>query len=118
MGKVVELDINRPRIRITRTPKAGDHIPRWFMEELIGLTLPIESLVQGRDCYLRKRILSFRVPTKAVYNALLRKSKAAASFLINTPSLWSLPCLEFNAECCEFIGDIRELKCKVISAQN
>jgi hypothetical protein len=118
MDKVVELDINRPRIRISGIPKAGDHIPFWFIEKLIGLTLPIESLVQGRDCYFRKRILSFRVPTKAVYNALLRKSKVAASFLINTPSLWSLPCFEFNTECCEFIGDFRELKCKVISAQN
>jgi len=117
MGKVIELNINRPRVRIIKIPKASDHIPRWFMESLIGLTLPAESLIQGRDCYLRKRTLSFRVPTKAVYNALLRKSKVAASFLINTPSLWSLSCLEFNTEACEFIGDIRELKCEVISAQ-
>ena len=117
MGDVIELNVNRPRIRIIRTPKAGDHIPRWFLERLIGLTLPVESLVQGRDCYLRRRILSFKVPTKAVCNALLRKSKVAALFLMGNHTLWSLPCLEFNAEACEFIGSISELKCEVISAQ-
>jgi hypothetical protein len=125
MGDISYLNPKVPRIRIITIPESGPDVPEWFLQELIDLILPVDTYVQSYKSHENWRgllssstsLYEFRVKKEKVYNALLRKSRAAAEFIRNNPVFLQETFLRFNESSCEFLGSWRELKCEIACAK-
>lgn len=116
MGDIIDFSLSKPRIRILDLPRASEKIPEWFLQELIGLIVPVEAMIQGYIHFSGEEILLFKISKKKLRQALLRKSRNAADFLKESP-LFPEEYLCINSEVCDFLGSWRELKCEIASAK-
>lgn len=117
MDNIVNFNPSRPRIRVIDMPSASENIPEWFLRELIGLTIPVEAMIQGYTHFGGGELLLFKVSKKKLHRILQGKSRNAADFLKNRFNLFSEENLCINSEVCEFLGSPKELKCEIASAK-
>jgi hypothetical protein len=117
MDNLAYFNPQKPRIRIIKSPETGPEIPAWFLEELIGIILPVDAYLESHRGFYGIRRYEFRVKKEKVYQALQRKSRPAADFLRDNPVFLKESFLRFNESACEFLGSWKELRCEVACTQ-